>query len=56
MFDMTVYPACLNCMWREFEETESLSSKGAVSIFECRKLPVCKLVEGQQKFTAEKER
>lgn len=53
MFEMNVYPACLECRWREFVEAEAYGPKGAVYIFECNKLPVCKLIEGQEKFKAE---
>lgn len=55
VFELNVYQACLNCRWREFEEMETLGSKGTVYIFECKKLPVCKLVDGQEKFKAEVE-
>ena len=52
MFDMSVWPACLDCRWREFEETEAYGSKGTSYVFECKKAPVCKLIEGQEKFKA----
>lgn len=54
MFEMNVYPACLDCRWREFKESEAYGSNGTVYIFECKKLPVCKRVEGQEKFKAER--
>ncbi|HJA29473.1 MAG TPA: hypothetical protein IAA15_07915 [Candidatus Olsenella pullicola] len=54
MFEMNVYPACLECRWREFVEEEAYGSKGTVYIFECKKLPVCKRIEGQEKFKAER--
>lgn len=54
MFEMNVWPACLDCRWREFGESEVLGSKGVVYVFECEKCPVCKLIEGQEKFTAER--
>ena len=52
MFDMSVWPACLDCRWREFEEAEAYGAKGTVYVFECKKAPVCKLIEGQEKFKA----
>lgn len=52
MFEMNVWPACLDCRWREFEEKEGFSAKGTVYVFECQKSPVCKLIEGQKKFKA----
>lgn len=54
MFEMNVYPACLHCRWREFTETDAYGSHGTVYIFKCKKLPVCKLVEGQEKFRQER--
>ena len=54
MFDMSVWPACLDCRWREFEEAEAYGAKGTVYVFECKKAPVCKLIEGQERFKAER--
>ena len=54
MFDMSVWPACLGCRLREFVEDEAYGSKGTVYIFECKKVPVCKLIEGQERFKAER--
>lgn len=55
MFEMNVWPACLDCRWREFKESEAFGSKGTVYVFECKKAPVCKLIEGQEKFKAIRE-
>lgn len=55
MFEMNVYPACLNCRWREFEETEAYGSNGTIYIFECKKVSVCKLIDEQKKLKAESE-
>ena len=54
MFEMNVWPACLSCRWREFEEMEAFGSKGTVYVFECKKCPVCKLIEGQEKLNADR--
>ena len=55
MFEMNVWPACLDCRWSEFEKTEAYGSKGTIYVFECKKCPVCKLIDGQKKFAAERE-
>lgn len=44
MFEMGVWPVCLNCRWREFEENEVYGPKGTTYVFECKKAPVCKLM------------
>ena len=56
MFEMNVWPACLGCRWREFKEMEALGSKGTVYVFECKKAPVCKLIDGQRPLAAGDEK
>lgn len=56
MFEMSVWPACLDCRWRDFKESEAYGSKGTIYVFECEKAPVCKLIEGQGKFKPERGR
>ena len=73
MFELVVYPACLDCRFRELEETgvygalESTReydeggelvrmsvTDGTRRITICRKLPVCKRVDGQEQIRAER--
>lgn len=54
MFELIVFPACLNCRWRELEESEAWTGDGTRYITECKKAPVCKLIEGQEKFHVER--
>lgn len=73
MFELVVYPACLDCRFRELEETgvygplESACdydengeltrisvTDGTRRVTACRKLPVCKRVEGQEQIRAER--
>lgn len=54
MYEMKVWPACLGCAWREFEDAEVYGAKGTVYVFECKNVPVCKLIEGQERFKAER--
>ena len=39
---------------KEFEEAEAYGAKGTVYVFEYKKAPVCKLIEGQERFKAER--
>ena len=54
MFELEIYPACLDCRWRELESTEYRTSKGRRVVEICVKAPICKLIEGQEKLKAEK--
>lgn len=52
MFELIVYPACLDCRWRELEESEVHFAYGVHSVTECSKAPICKLIEGQEQIKA----
>ena len=54
MFELVVYPACLDCRWRKLKESEVFDGYGERFVTECEKLPVCKLVEGQKQIKAER--
>ena len=73
MFELVVYPACLDCRFRELEETSVYGplesacdydedgklarmsvTDGTRRITICRKLPVCKRVDGQERIRAER--
>lgn len=56
LFELVIFPACIDCIWRELETNDVYGSNGTRRITECRKLPVCKYVEGQDKISGKKER
>lgn len=54
MFELLIFPACLDCRWRDLYTGEVYGPDGTRYVTECRKLPVCRYVEGQKKITAER--
>ena len=56
MRELEIYPACLDCRWRELYEDTVLTGKGAKYVEMCAKAPVCKLIVGQKKITADEGR
>ena len=52
MFELIVYPACLDCRWRDLEDGNAYGSYGVRNVTECSKAPICKLIEGQEKIKA----
>lgn len=54
MNELVVYPACLDCLWRELETDDSYDGRFTRFVTMCEKLPVCKLVEGQEQIKAER--
>lgn len=45
---LVIYPACLECMWRDISEVEAIGSYGAKRFDQCENVPICKLIEGQE--------
>lgn len=54
LFELIVFPACLDCRWRELETSEVYGPDCTRYVTECRKLPVCRYTDGQEKITAER--
>lgn len=46
---LEVYPACIDCMWRDFHCGTVYASSGAYEVEICDKAPVCKRIVGQRK-------
>lgn len=44
---LEIYPACLDCTWRDLREDTVCASDGVHEIEMCDKAPVCKLIVGQ---------
>ena len=53
MNELVVYPACLDCSWRELATEEAYCRSYTRTVTMCEKLPVCKLVEGQEQIRPE---
>ena len=45
---LEIYPACLDCTWRDLREDTVYASDGVHEIEMCDKAPVCKLIVGQR--------
>lgn len=56
MFELEVYPACLDCRWRDLK-TDTVWQGGEIHDIEmCEKVPVCKRIQGQKKLTADESK
>lgn len=47
---LEIYPACLDCMWRNLRVATVYASSGTYDVEMCDKAPVCKLIVGQMKI------
>lgn len=47
---LEIYPACLDCMWRDLRVDTVYASSGTYDVEVCDKAPVCKLIVGQMKI------
>lgn len=45
---LEIYPACLDCTWRDLREDTVYVSSGVYEVEMCDKAPVCKLIVGQR--------
>lgn len=50
---LEIYPACLDCTWRDLREGTVYASDGVHEIEMCDKAPVCKLIVGQRMISPE---
>ena len=53
---LEIYPACLDCAWRELTINTVYGSMGCRDVEMCEKAPVCKLIDGQRQLVAEDEK
>ena len=44
---LEIYPACLDCAWRDLRVGTIYASIGTYDVEVCDKAPVCKLIVGQ---------
>lgn len=47
---LEIYPACLDCTWRNLRVATVYASSGTYDVEMCDKAPVCKLIVGQMKI------
>lgn len=45
---LEIYPACLDCAWRDLRVGTIYASIGTYDVEVCDKAPVCKLIVGQR--------
>lgn len=45
---LEIYPACLDCAWRDLRVDTIYASRGTYDVEVCDKAPVCKLIVGQR--------
>ncbi len=45
---LEIYPACLDCAWRDLRVGTIYASSGTYDVEVCDKAPVCKLIVGQR--------
>ena len=48
MNKLEIWPACLDCVWRELKTDRVVASDGCRDVETCRKAPVCRRIEGQE--------
>lgn len=45
---LEIYPACLDCTWRDLRVGTIYAADGTYDVEICDKAPVCKLIVGQR--------
>lgn len=50
---LEIYPACLDCRWRDLREDTVYASRETYEAEMCDKAPVCKLIVGQRMIAPE---
>lgn len=50
---LEIYPACLDCAWRDLRVDTIYASSGTYDVEMCDKVPVCKLIVGQRMIAPE---